>query len=332
MSNIFLFTGEDRYVVDQEINRWKEGFLQKFGWDAIFSYSPENFDPTAIIENCLGGGLFVSKKMLIIKHVPADTYGKMSLKIIESFTESYIKQHNNISSDTIVLFVSYKPDKRLKLYKFLEKHAEHKDFKALWEWQRKKTIQQWSGDIIRSDDTLDYFLLQVGTDMYRLQSETDKLLIWAKLHNKQHITKEDIDIVTFWQVQPNTFALFDYLFTKPDKALALIDAMREDGTNRNEALWAMCWWMALFIMMVDGYNNGARDAKSIAQRAGYNPFAISKQMSRIQTLLANTSNIQKIYKGLIDLDVSIKTGKLPAEAFWIRTKDLFYSYGWWKKS
>jgi DNA polymerase III delta subunit len=55
MSNIYLFTGEEPYLVDQELQRRREGFVQKFGSDTVFVYDPENFDPTAIMENCLGG-------------------------------------------------------------------------------------------------------------------------------------------------------------------------------------------------------------------------------------------------------------------------------------
>lgn len=332
MSNIFLFTGEDRYSVDQEVNRRKQGFVQKFGSDAVFVYGPENFDPAAIMENCLGGGLFVTKKMIIIKHVPTDGYGKIPAKNIELFAESYMKQHANISSDSIVLFVSYKPDKRLKFYKFLDKNTEHKVFKPLSESQRKSYIQQWSGDIVRESSMVDYFLAQVGTDMYRIQSEADKLITWAqaKWHNK--ITQQIIDKVTFGQVQADNFALLDLLFLDANKLLLQIDAMRDDGVNRNQAIGSMCWAATLLLMMVDSYQHGARDSKSIAQRAGYNPYAISKQISRIQILLENQSNIKKLYQGLVGLDLSIKTGKLPAESFWLYSKDLFYSYGWWKST
>jgi DNA polymerase III delta subunit len=166
--------------------------------------------------------------MIIIKHVPVDTYAKISSKLQEAFAESYIKQSNNISPDTIVIFVSYKPDKRLKLYKFLEKNAEHKIFKSPTESQRKASIQQRSGNITRDADALNYFLLQVGSDMYRLHSEVDKLLTRVQVHNKTHITKADIDIVTFGQVEANTFALFDYLFVDVHKALHLIDTMRDE--------------------------------------------------------------------------------------------------------
>lgn len=82
----------------------------------------------------------------------------------------------------------------------------------------------------------------------------------------------------------------------------------------------------LFVMMVDRHRNGDRDAKTISQNIGYAPFAVSKQFGRMQTLLAREKDIVAIYQGLVTLDVSIKTGKLPAEAFWIGCKDLLYKH------
>lgn len=82
----------------------------------------------------------------------------------------------------------------------------------------------------------------------------------------------------------------------------------------------------LFIMMIDRHRNGDRDARTISQNIGYAPFAVTKQFGRMQTFLAREKDIVAIYQGLVTLDASIKTGKLPAEAFWIGCKDLFYTY------
>lgn len=82
----------------------------------------------------------------------------------------------------------------------------------------------------------------------------------------------------------------------------------------------------LFILMIDAYKDGVRDAKSMSQRIGYQYFPISKQLPRIQKLLAREQDIHMIYKNLVDLDLAIKTGKRPAEIFRVRVKDLLHTY------
>lgn len=329
MSNIYLFTGEERYLLDQELQRWRDGFVQKFGAETVFVYSPENFEPSSMMQNILGWGLFVSKKLIIIKHIPTDGSQKIPAKTQEEFVEAFIKQFANISPDVLVAFVSYKPDKRTRLFKFLEKNAQVKAFTSLNDTTRKTYIKNRTPWLSREWDSMDYFLTQVGGDLYRLESESDKLVTRANKNTITTITKTHIDTVVFGQVQANTFALFDYMFVNMDKTLTLIDQMREEWTERNQAIGAMYRGVILFIMMIDRHRNGDRDARTISQAIGYAPFAVSKQIWRIQTFITREKDIVAIYQGLVTLDASIKTGKLPAEAFWIRCKDLFYTHTQW---
>jgi len=66
LSNVILFTGEERFLLDKELLRRKEGFAQKFGSEAIFSFDFENLDVAMIKQAIYGGGLFVTKKMIVI--------------------------------------------------------------------------------------------------------------------------------------------------------------------------------------------------------------------------------------------------------------------------
>lgn len=162
--------------------------------------------------------------------------------------------------------------------------------------------------------------------MYRLESEVQKLILWAQTQNLSTITKQHIDHIVFGQVEANAFALFDDIFIHDTKNLLLIDNMRESGTDRNKALGMMYRGIILFILMIDAYKAGVCDAKAMSQRIGYQYFPISKQLPRIQKLLAREQDIHTIYKNLVDLDLAIKTGKRPAEIFWVRVKDLLHTY------
>ncbi|MEI7562888.1 MAG: hypothetical protein WCJ39_04205 [bacterium] len=41
---MFLFTGEEKYLLDKELVRRKENFVTKFGAESIFSFDLENLD------------------------------------------------------------------------------------------------------------------------------------------------------------------------------------------------------------------------------------------------------------------------------------------------
>jgi hypothetical protein len=50
--------------------RRKEGFSQKFGSESIFSFDFENLDVAMVKQAIYGGGLFVTKKMVLLHGVP----------------------------------------------------------------------------------------------------------------------------------------------------------------------------------------------------------------------------------------------------------------------
>lgn len=68
--NIFLFTGNSPYLLWQELKKWKASFAAKYGAENVFSFSSDNFDVPTIVDNTFSGGLFVSKKLVIIFGVP----------------------------------------------------------------------------------------------------------------------------------------------------------------------------------------------------------------------------------------------------------------------
>ena len=63
----FFFTGEERYLIDSQLEKWKKAFLQKYGSNNFYSFGEENFDFEKISSVLMGGGLFDEKKFIIIK-------------------------------------------------------------------------------------------------------------------------------------------------------------------------------------------------------------------------------------------------------------------------
>jgi len=48
LKNVYLFTGEEKYLLDQELKRWTDNFSQKFGTDSIFAYHNENWNEGSV--------------------------------------------------------------------------------------------------------------------------------------------------------------------------------------------------------------------------------------------------------------------------------------------
>jgi DNA polymerase III delta subunit len=70
LQNVYLFTGQETYLLDKELFRRKENFLQKFGPDSIFHFGLMNMDFPLIKQAIYSSGLFTTKKLIIINGLP----------------------------------------------------------------------------------------------------------------------------------------------------------------------------------------------------------------------------------------------------------------------
>ncbi len=50
ISNVYLFTGEEDLLIEQEIKKRKQGFASKNGENAVFVFDSENFDNNQVIQ------------------------------------------------------------------------------------------------------------------------------------------------------------------------------------------------------------------------------------------------------------------------------------------
>jgi DNA polymerase III delta subunit len=155
-NTLYLFTGENQYELTVELNRRKENFAQKFGAETIFVYNSENWDSAAIRQSIFGGGLFVTKKLIIVEGIPQDNEASNKLKAdqYEKVTEEIMHNAAVIPDDTILICVSYNPDKRGRFYKFIIKEGQVKEFKTLSGTALLSFVKQIAPELQLNDATL----------------------------------------------------------------------------------------------------------------------------------------------------------------------------------
>lgn len=321
-NNVFLFTGEEKYLLNQEISRRKSNFAEKFWSNGIFSFNSENFDLGQLKESIFGWGLFASKKLIIIHGIPtdSDTSNKISAETSEKLTEEIIAKEGQILADNIVVFVSYKPDKRGRFYKFLEQNTKVKTFEKLSGIELKNFVKNELNWPTIDYSTIDYFLIKVGNDLYNIVNECKKLQTRCKAHKESTISAPMIDLINFWQTETKSFAFFDNFFEHQDKKLQIIDDMQQEATNRNQVIGTLYRWVKVYLYIADLDNQWIRDSKTIASMTRLHPFVISKSLKNIAKIKEKEAEIKALYRSLITLDHDIKSGKLPDSYFrlWIK--------------
>ena len=325
MSHKFLFTGLEVYTLHQEIQKWKSAFLQKYGEQGLFVFKSDDLDK-ATITNCIfSQGMFATKKLIIIYGVPRDNYqtNKALASKISPIEEMLIAKRDQIPTDSVVILVSYKPDKRTKGYKFFEKNAEVKVFKELKGVQLTQFVEKKLGSLVDNKHA-NLIVSLVGNNLFNLANECDKLALYAQYHQLDKLDASHIEQVVYAQAQIDSFKILDNLFTNKEKTLELISAYQEQSTDIFQFLGMLYRGLKMVIQMVDLHTQWITNSKEIASKLKIHPFAISKQNKNITTLRAHFSKIKSFYHDLLELDYNIKSWIYPAEGFWLEIKKMVW--------
>ena len=323
--NIFLFTGQETYLLDKELFRRKEWFLQKYGPDSVFSFTLDNLDIAQIKQAIYSSWLFTTKKLILVNWLPLDATTKLweeATNQLQLFVDSLIKAEGRIPDDSLLVFISSTPDKRLRLYKFLEKKATVKEFVQLKHNDLEQFVKRELSDCDIDHPTIQYFLTKVWSDLYRIWFECDKLKTRTTIKQQKHIDETMIDLIVFGQVETDSFALLKTLFTDKFQAIKILEKIQNWWADRNQFAGMLYRALKFYIFMLDLDEMGVTDTKNIASFLKMNPWQVKNEYAKIWLLKANKKNIEKFYSELILLDSGIKSWRFPDTYFWLGIKKL----------
>lgn len=328
LKNVYLFTGEERYLVDQEVSRRTQNFLSKFGEESLFVYNNENRDEVSASQSIFGGGLFSAKKLTVIHGIPLDNAKWNTFRVwdIEWFTENFIKKEWKIPEDNLVVFVSNKPDKRSRFFKFLKANANIREFKVLKDFEVKWFIKKELWNIKITDEALNLFVYKVWTNLYRVKSELDKLKLYCETKNIDQISDKLITEIVFGIVEIEAFEFLKLLFKSKTRAIVYLQRMQDQWLNWNAFSGALYWGLKLYITLYHFDKKWVRDPKIIAADTGINPYSLKQNMWYIDVISRNWIEIENMYKKLIEIDVDIKTGQKIEESFWLGIKKMITQF------
>ena len=332
-SNVFLFTWKDKdsldkYSLDKELKRRKDTFVQKYWADAVFVFNSENWDNGNIIQNIFWGWLFSAKKLIILRWVPvsAERQTWFDSDTLNEFVDKFMKSIDSIPADNLVVFLSYYPDRRWRLYKFLENNAQVKEFKKMWWIELKNLIRNELWDIKIAENVMTYFLWKVWDDPYRVSSEVDKLREYCSVYNITNIDEKLVDEIVFWQAETVAFWFMELLLKDKDKAIEYLDRIRQEWTNRNEFAWALYYQLKMDIILDDYHQKWIKDYKQIAAECKLNPWAVWNSMKNIGQISKNWNELRNMYNWLVQTDGGIKMWKVKEEEFWLNIKKMWLKF------
>ena len=328
INNVFLFTWENKYSLDTELKRRQDTFAQKYWSDSVFSFNSENRNSGATNQTIFWGGLFSTKKLIILRWIPtcADRQTWFDTNSLNDFTDKFIKSANLIPADNLVIFSSYSPDKRGRLYKFLEKECQIKEFKKFWTIELKNLIRSQLWEIKISESTMTFLINKIWDDPYRITSELDKIREYCLVHSISSVDENLVDELTFWQSETVAFGFMDILLKDTTKAIHYLSQIQQEWTNRNEFAGALYFQLKTNIILDDYFQRWIKDSKKIAAESGLNPRWLYINIKNINQISKNWNELRNMYKWLVQTDIGIKTGKIKEEEFWLNIKKLWLKF------
>lgn len=209
MANIYLFYGEEKYDLEQRVEKIKKEFDNLEVGLNLFYITKDNVDE---LSSCLQGVTFFgSSKLIIIK----DTKLKFNVELLKDLDE-----------DIKVIIIEDSVDKRISEYKFLSKIAECVEFKYMDEKQMVQYIMQIlkKYGIEVSFEIAQYMQSVCGEDKSNIINELQKLVIY--LDEDKTVTKEIIDRVCSKTLNAKIFDVLSMIVNRErEKAILMLDEL-----------------------------------------------------------------------------------------------------------
>ena len=204
LSNVCLFLGEEKYIINSKINRIiKETKADEFN---ITSYDCEETNVSNAIQDALTPPFMSDTKVVLIKRPLFLTNEKSpinhDLKLLNSYIESPLETTYLIIDASLL-----KLNEKSETVKLLRKKANVSETKAIGDieftgWLKRQCDLE---NVNIKDDAIKLFVSLVGKDLINAKTEVDKLISYVG--KVETITKEIVKLVCTKEIQNDIFAL-----------------------------------------------------------------------------------------------------------------------------
>ena len=294
---IYLFTWNSRYLILQEVQKWKSAFTEKYGETEVTHITDIEKMREGELESLIfSRSLFSEKSLCIIDNFPSswENSGLTAEKEMSMISKLW-----DVSEEKIVVLLSVNPDKRKSSYKELVKICEKKEFYAENDESVKNILRKKYGSSIDTNALERLVFLKWGS-LEKSVSEVEKLRV---LHS--HVFLEHIENFVFPEFEESLFVFIDSLLTgQKTKALREIKNILHYSSFYGfyQSLIANLR-VFLYISFLQSQKKSPAqivDILSLWKRS----FLAQKNIS------ARPLQIEELYNGLLRLDKNMKTGKL----------------------
>lgn len=308
---IYLFYGQEEYLMEKEIKKLKNELL-----DASFmSMAYKVFDNPSFntLISCVQSTPLMFGNTVNLINMDKYLIGnKMSLddKQIESLDYSLSCLNDSVN----IIFVckiardeNKKPDSRKKLYKTISKYAQVREFPQFKTYQKELNSQiakmAKEKDLTINSDTISMLIEQIGSNLTLIDSELEKLKI--AIHPKKTV---DIEAIKKYSVSSeDVFILADLIIQGNKNEILKQYNLLTEKRHPLEIFSVLQSNFQRFIF-IKNYEK-QMSAKDISLKLKLHEFIIMKTQEKLRK--TSLEKLIKIRENLINAEYKLKTGQTP---------------------
>jgi len=309
MDNLLLFYGEEKFLIDEEIEKLKSKILSKGLETVNFTVlDGRSVETEEIINISRTVPMMADKKLVVVSDA---RFFDSREKNFEEADGKNAKKDDLLSflqvlpSYTYLLFVCEKVDKRKKLFNFIQKNGLVKEYSLLSMKEKTNWVQKrFSFYGKKVNLSIAAFIAQYTDSLYQTDTEIKKIV--AFVGDRTNIGQKDLDAVFSKTLENSIFDLTDYIgMKKPAQAVFVLNQLLSQGEKGITILFMISkhitHMISIKLMAGANYND-------IRQSLGLHPFVLKKTIEQCKNF--SLSELKTALKLCHEADLNIKQGKV----------------------
>jgi len=298
---LFLLHGKDTFRSKRKLSEIIQGYEEQNKSGINLQYidlSKEDFE--FFRNRFFTRSMFNEKKLFILKQAFANNVFQMS------FLAS--KERFLASPNLLVFYERGVVDKKTTLFKFLKAKAQQEEFEPL----KKEYLASWAEKEFNglgvkiSASGMRLLISAVGSDLWRLHNEIQKLASWSSGMTKP-ISAEDVQKMVKTSTKKDIFKTVDAIAAKK-KGEALIHLRNhlEKGDSPFYLLTMLAWQFSNLLAMKERVEKNKNTGT-----LGWHPYVMQKCLRLCK--MFSFEELKNTYNEISNMDLKIKTGQIDPE-------------------
>jgi len=315
---VYLFYGEETYLREQAVARFKEYFFPGRDQDLNFDLiDGEDAGPEDIVARAETLPFFAAKRLVVVKNPSffksAKKAGKEEIEDGEETAgpvkeTALLEYFDNPAGATCLIFTTGDPvDKRKRLFKAVQKNGRAVEFTCL----NRSDLSRWLAQRARAagrkfaPGAAETLLDTVGPSLQKLAAEMEKLVNFTA--GQEVITPAEVRKVCPPGLEESIFAVVDAVGNKKaGEALAAIRELLAAKEPPFRLLAMIIRQFRLLLQVKDLLGRGC-PAGQIPARLKIHPYVARK--TAVQCRNFSRESLLEAFQLLLELDESVKTGR-----------------------